>query len=190
MQNSGRKTGKMGYESANHMTDVGDKIRKYFQDIASVTVADKERTAELASNISKVSRAKDAQIDILIAQIKLLTNIVTLLSKSLANKENNGGGGNRGGGNGGKINGGNGGGLRGRCVFHTIRDMGSYCWSHGHHPVGVKHNSNNCTNKKGGHKDKATATNCIGGDNYWPQENRVKASQHDRASYKGKSATR
>jgi hypothetical protein len=50
MQNSGRKTGKMGYESANHMADVvGNKIRKYIQDIASATVADKERTAELTA---------------------------------------------------------------------------------------------------------------------------------------------
>ncbi len=28
-QNSGGKTGKMGYESANHLADVGNKIRKY-----------------------------------------------------------------------------------------------------------------------------------------------------------------
>ncbi len=70
------------------------------------------------------------------------------------------------------------------------RNMGSYCWSHGHHPVSAKHDSNNCTNKKNGHKDKATTTNCMGGDNFWPWENRVKPSQHNHASYKGKSATR
>ncbi len=43
----------MGYESANHMADVGKEIRKYIQDIASATVADKERTAENLANISK-----------------------------------------------------------------------------------------------------------------------------------------
>ncbi len=62
-QNSGGQTGNMGYESANHMADMSDKIRKYIQDIASATVADKKRTAENLANISKVSRAKDAQID-------------------------------------------------------------------------------------------------------------------------------
>jgi hypothetical protein len=30
----------------------------------------------------------------------------------------------------------------------------------------------------------------MGGNNYWPQKNRVKPSQHDHASYKGKSDTR
>jgi hypothetical protein len=44
--------------------------------------------------------------------------------------------------------------------------------------------------KKGGAKDEATTTNCMGGDNFWTQENRVKPSQQDHASYKGKSATR
>ncbi len=166
MQNSGGTAGKMGYESANHMADVGNKIRKYIQDIASATVADKERTAELAAIISKVSRAKDVQINSITTQIKLLTNTVALLSKSLANKENSGGGGNSGG-----RNGGNGGGLGGRRKFCTIRDMGSYCWSHRHHPVGTKHGSNTCTNKKEGHKDDPTATNYMGGNNYWPREN-------------------
>ena len=33
------------------MADVGDKIRKYIQDIANATAADKERTAELAANV-------------------------------------------------------------------------------------------------------------------------------------------
>jgi hypothetical protein len=69
MQNSGGKTWKMGYESANHMADVGNEIRKYIQDIASATVADKERTAENLANISEASRAKNAQIDSIRAQI-------------------------------------------------------------------------------------------------------------------------
>jgi hypothetical protein len=56
--------------------------------------------------------------------------------------------------------------------------------------VGVKHDSHTCIQKKEGHKDEATTTNPMGGDNFWPQENRVKPSQQDNASYKGKSATR
>ncbi len=62
MQNSGGETVKMGYERANNMAHVGNKIRKCIQDVPSATLANKERTAELAANISEVSRAKDAQI--------------------------------------------------------------------------------------------------------------------------------
>ncbi len=80
-QKSRGKTGKMGYESANHMADMGNEIRKYIQDIASATVADKERTAENLANIREASRAKDSQIDSITAQIKLLTNTIALLSK-------------------------------------------------------------------------------------------------------------
>jgi hypothetical protein len=188
-QNSGGKIGKMGNESANHMVDVGNKIRKYIQDFASATVADKERTAENLANISKASRAKDAQIDSITAQIKLLTNTIALLSKSLANKENSISKGNIIGGNASGRNSGEGGALGGKCVFPYTRNMDNYCWSCGHHLVGVKHNSHTCILKKEGHKDKATATNCMGGDNYWPQENRVKPSQQDHASYKGKLST-
>jgi hypothetical protein len=160
-QNSGGTAGKLGYDSSNHMADVGNEIRKYIQDISSASVAYKERTADLAANISKVSRAKGVQINSITAQIKLLTNTVALLSKSLANKEDNSGRVNCGG-----RNGGNDGGLGGGRKFCTIRNMGSYCWSHGYHPVGTKHDSNTCTNKKDGHKDSATATNCMGGTIY------------------------
>jgi hypothetical protein len=114
MQNSGGKTGKMGYESANYMADVGNKIRKYIQDIASATVAGKEMTAENLDNISKASRENDAQIDSITAQIKLLTNTIALLSKLLANKENNGSRGNVGKGNGSRRNSGEGSGLGGK----------------------------------------------------------------------------
>jgi hypothetical protein len=69
MQNSGGKTGKMGYENANDMTDMGNEMRKYIQDITSATIADKGRTAENLANISKASRPKDAQIDSITAQI-------------------------------------------------------------------------------------------------------------------------
>ncbi len=66
---------------------MGDKIRKYVQDIASATIIDKERTAEKLTNISKASMAKDAQIDSITAQRKPLTDTIAHLSKSLANKE-------------------------------------------------------------------------------------------------------
>jgi len=52
-QNSGGDSGKMGHESANQMADVGDKIRKYIQEIVSVTVASNEKAAKFAANVSE-----------------------------------------------------------------------------------------------------------------------------------------
>jgi hypothetical protein len=104
-QNSGSTVGKAGYNCANQVANVGNEIQKYIQEIASATVADKAKTAELAANISKATKTKDTQISSITAQIKLLTDTVALLSKSLANKENNssnsGGGGSGGSGSGG-----------------------------------------------------------------------------------------
>jgi hypothetical protein len=74
------------------------------------------------------------------------------------------------------------------CEFKYTRNMGNYCWSHGRHPVGVKHDSSTCTHKKEGHQDVATATNRMGGDKFWPIATKVKPSQQEHASYKGKSA--
>ncbi len=165
------------------MADVGNKIRKRIQDIANAT--NKEKTTELAANISKAPRAKDAQINSITAQVKLLTNAIALLMKSLANKENNGGGGN-----GGRRNGVDSGSCQGGQKLCFTRNMGSYCWSHGHHPVGTKHNSNTYTQKKDGHKDNATTTNCMGSSYFWSQANSVRPSQQDQASYKGKSDPR
>ncbi len=121
-QNSGGGAAKTGYKSANQMAKVGNEIRKYIQEIASATVTDKERTTELAANISDTAKVKDAQIDSITAQIKLLTNTIVLLSKLLANKENNGSNGSRGGGSGSN-------GLGGGRTFKYTRNMVNYCWS-------------------------------------------------------------
>jgi hypothetical protein len=162
-QNSGGTIGKAGYNSVNQVADVGNKIQKYIQEIASTTVAYKAKTAELAANISKATKAKDTQINSITAQIKLLTDTVALLLKSLSNKENNGSNSSSGSSSGSGGGGSGGGGLGGAHEFRYTRNMGNYCWSHGHHPVGVKHNSITCTHKKDGHKDDVTATNRRGG---------------------------
>jgi hypothetical protein len=178
-QNSGGGATKTGYESANHMADVGNEIRKYIQEIASATVAEKERTAELAANISDATKAKDTQLTTITAQIQSLTDTVALLVQSLANKNNN-----RNSNNSGKSTSGS----SSERLSGTCATMGDYCWSHGHHPVGNKHSSSICTHKKDGHKNEATATNCMGGDNFWPRINQVKPSQQEHSKYKGKSA--
>ncbi len=61
-QNSGGNSGKRGYESANQMADVGDKIRKHIQEISSASVASNKKTAKWAANVSEESNAKDAQL--------------------------------------------------------------------------------------------------------------------------------
>jgi hypothetical protein len=68
-------------------------------------------------------------------------------------------------------------------------NMGGYCHSCGFHLVGPKHNRETCTRKKEGHV--ATATCTKRGENRcmnWPVVARVKPSQQDHTSYKGKLA--
>ena len=154
--------------------DVGDELRRYIQEIAMAAVADKES----AANIGEASQAKDAQITTMTSQIKSLTDAVAALTASMPSKENrapndsNGTGERR---------------QRNGTFFHTC-NMGGYCWSHGHHPVGTNHTSGTCTQKKQGHVNDATVTNRKNGDNFWPAQNFVKNSQKNHESYKGKAA--
>ncbi len=192
----------MGYESANQMADVGDKIRKYIQEIASASAADKEKAAEFAANLSEESKTKDAQFQAMTAQIQALTNTVAMLLTAIAAAAKTGDGGSRGGagggggggaggggaGGGGTGGGGSGGGGGGERTFKFTRNMGAYCSTHGHHPVGAIHTSTTCTNKCEGHNELATADHRFGGSNFWPGLSKVKPSQQDHVSYKGKSA--
>jgi hypothetical protein len=67
--------------------------------------------------------------------------------------------------------------------------MGRYCHSHGYHPISANHTIANCSWKKEGHKDKATWTNTLGGDTFWPFAKRVAINQQNHATWKGKSAS-
>ena len=115
------------------------------------------------------------------AQIQALTTTVATLSTQIAAaaKENGGGGGGGGRGSGG------GGTER---MFHYTRNMGAYCHSCGHHPIGVNHTSATCTRKRDDHNDLATANHRFCGSNFWPGLNKVRSSQQDHPKYKGKSA--
>ena len=125
------------------------------------------------------------------AQIKTLADAMAVLTKLIKNKETNGGSSN--GGTGGSRDGSGGGrgvgdsNLANR-TFQFPRNMGKYCWSHGHHPIGAKHDSHTCTHKKIGHINDATTTNRMGGNNYWPMSNRISPTDQSHISYKGKSA--
>jgi hypothetical protein len=168
------------------MADVGNKIRKYIQEIARASVASNEKTAEWAANVSKDSKAKDAQLKAMTAQIQTLTNTVATLSAAIAAAKKQSGDGSGSGGSGsGSGNNSGGGGER---TFKVTRNMGAYCSTHGHHPVGANHTSATCTHKRKGHNDAATADCRFGGSNFWPGLSKVKPSQHDHISFKGKSA--
>ncbi len=149
--NSGGTLVKQGYKSTNMAADLGNELQKYIQEFASAAAAEKES----AANISEITKAKDAQILALTAQIKTLMDAFAALTKSLTNKDNvppNTGNTNNG--------------TTPR-AFHWMRNMGAYCWLHGHHLVGTKHTSCACMKKKEGHINNATATNCQGKDNFW-----------------------
>ena len=175
-QNSGGTTGKSKYESANHAADAdkGDELRRYIATIAAAAVAKEEKTDELAASIRDTAQKKT---DDMTAQLKSLHDAVAKLTLALANKENEGG-------NGG---GGGGGGNRGGKPYGKSRCMGAYCWSHGWHPVGEKHNSTTCIYKKEGHKTDATFDNIMGGNQNWPSRDRVIPSQQTHATFAGKS---
>jgi hypothetical protein len=162
-QNSGGTAAKQGYKSANMAADVGNEQWKHIQEIAIAAAAEKESAAK----ISKETKAKDAQILAMTAQIKTLTDTIAALMKSFGNKENappNTGNTNLG---------------SNARQFNWTRNMGAYCWSHGHHAAGAKHTSRTCSKKKEGHIDDAMAMDRKGGDKFWPMINKVKESQQD-----------
>ena len=170
-QNSGGDSSKKGLQEP----DVGNEIRIYIQEIASPSVASNQKVAKFAANVSKEAKAKNAQFQAMTAQIQALINTVAMLSTAIAAvaKENGGGGG------------GGGGGER---TFKFVHNMGAYCSMHGHHPVGMNHTTATCTNKREGNNDLATTDHRFGGSNFWPGLSKVKPSQQDHVSYRGKSA--
>jgi hypothetical protein len=82
------------------MADAGNKIRKYIQEIASASVANNKKAAEFPANVSKESKAKDAQLQAMTAPIQALTSTVATHSTAIANAAKAIGGGDSGGGGG------------------------------------------------------------------------------------------
>ncbi len=173
-QNSGRTVGKGKYDSANATADAkkGNELRQYIATIRAALVAKEDKQDEMAANICNSTQKKN---DEMAAQLKMLNNAITKLTVALANKENNP----------------NGGGSRNRGGTRKPRTtsccMGGYCWSHSYHPTGNTQSSATCIHQKEGHKVDATATNTMGGNNYWPPEHCVIDLQRTHVSYAGKS---
>jgi hypothetical protein len=141
--------------------------------------------AEWAANVNEESKTKDAQLQAMMALIEALTNTIATLSKEITAVAKQGGGDGDGSGTSGSSNNIGRGDKR---TFKYTRNMGAYCSTHGHHPVGANHTSATCTHKQERHNDTATADHRFGGSNFWPGLSKVKSSQHNHISYKGKSA--
>ncbi len=154
------------YKSANQMANYGNKQQEWIQHIASISADNKFSANTQATN--KISSME--------AEMKKLTAAIA----QMANKSNNGKNLNPNTSSGDRKN--------RRPQNKKPRNMGGYCHSHGYHPVGANHTSVNCSWKKDGHKDKATLTNTLGGDTFWPSAKRVRINQQNHATWKGKSA--
>jgi hypothetical protein len=89
-QNSGGVMSKSKYESENQAKEdeQGNKLREYSAKITTAAISRKEQQKELTFNLQDSANAKTKEIEVMASQIKILTNAVTLLTKSLANKEN------------------------------------------------------------------------------------------------------
>jgi hypothetical protein len=171
-QNSGGgMAGRNRYESTNQMADVGDKIRKYIQQLASAGAANMTDTANNAQMKKKLATME--------AESKKLTATIATMTAKMSNNENRNPniGANRDGGR--------------ECVTRwpqmtRLRNMGAYCHLHGFHPVGANHDSTTCNRKKDGHNSAATWTNCLSGNTCWPCAKRVVIKQHKHPTWKGK----
>ena len=80
VQNSGsRFVGRNNYKSAANMAKIGDEIKEYIAKLASASINNNNALA----NIKDIVRTKDMQINAMAMQLKLLTNTVALLAKSI-----------------------------------------------------------------------------------------------------------
>ncbi len=161
----------------------GNELRQYIARIAQAAVAQEEQAANIRDSTKALS-------DAIAAQIKVMSNHIAQLTKTMANKENltNGC-------RGGSSGDGGGGGLRERgqaqrdvVQYTKLRSMGCYCSLHGFHPAGKNHTSATCSWKQPNHNVTATWNDRKGGSVHWPPPICVSIEQQSHATYAGKSA--
>jgi hypothetical protein len=168
------------YNSTNNVSEdklanLGDVLRKFILTLQQSNISNNSTTTTATDTTSNVKDAKfEAMTERMIAMEKMMEKMMTQMAAkptttiTITGDDKNGG----------KTR-----------TFKCPRNMGGYCHSCGFHPVGSKHNSETCTRKKEGHV--ATATWTKRGENGcmdWPVVAKVKPSQQDHTSYKGKSA--
>ncbi len=147
MQNSGGgSASRNNYNRAANMTKIGDEIKKYIAKLAYGSINNNDALA----NIRDTKRTKDMQIDAVALQLKFLSNTIALLAKSIKPGDEicDPNCGCRRGARGGQDK-----------QMTELCNMGSYCWTHRLHPIGVAQDSKNCKYKIEGHHDYATCNN-------------------------------
>jgi hypothetical protein len=163
------------YKSANQLADCGDKIRDYIANIVSAAVGNSDHAAN--------TQATHTQFKAMLAQIKALIDAIAKLmaKKSSAELDSENVNPNTHG-----KNSGNSGRTSCKPQMESLHNMGTYCHSHGFHPVGHNHNSKTCTHKLDSHKDNATWTDRLEGNMYWSIAKRVTIEQQNNTKWKGK----
>ena len=185
--NTGGRNKRVKFDSAASVheadADLGDDLRRYIQSLASEKEANKENVANMQAStdqmlsIQKEHRGqmehKDNQIKELLAQVKALTESVTVLTTMVTNHQRGGGGDddNKRGNDGKRRRGKpqprkekrpDGPDTRPPWLLRNA-NMGAYCWTCGYNPTGKGHTSATCKTKAPGHDDAATLSNRRGG---------------------------
>jgi hypothetical protein len=119
-------------ESANQMTNYGNKLWEWIQQIASNGAYNELATNTQATNKIASMEAEIKKLTAAIAQMADKRNISENVNPNASSGD-----------------------WPSRCPQNKKpRNRGGYCHSHGYHPIGDKHTSANCSWKKDCHKEK------------------------------------
>jgi hypothetical protein len=162
--------------SEDKLADLGDDLREFILTLQQSNISNNSTATTVTETTANVKDAKyDAMTERMIAMEKMMEKMMAKMGEKKPNTTNTTAGDDK---DEGKTR-----------TFKYPRNMGGYCHSCGYHPVGPKHDSETCNRKKEGHV--ATATWTKRGENGctdWPVIAKVKPSQQEHTSYKGKSA--
>ena len=162
--------------SEDKLADLGDDLREFILTLQQSNISNNSTTTTVTDTTSNVKDAKyDAMTERMMAMEKMMEKMMTQMAAKKPNATTTTTGDDKDEGT--------------TRTFKYPRNMGGYCHSCGFHPVGPKHDSETCNRKKEGHV--ATATWTKRGENGctdWPVAAKVKPSQQEHTSYKGKSA--
>ena len=185
--NTGGSNKRVKFDSAASVheadEDLGDDLRRYIESLASEKEANKENVANMQATTDQMlaihnnykgqMESKDNQIKEMVAQVKALTESVTVLTTMVTNQQRGGGGGddNK------RVDDGKRRRGNPRPLKEKRRDgpdtrppwllrnanMGAYCWTCGYNPTGKGHTSATCKTKAPGHDEAATLSSRRGG---------------------------
>jgi hypothetical protein len=161
--------------SEDKLANLGDELWEFILTLQKSNISNNSTSTTITNSTANVKDVKyDAMTKLMMAMEKMMDKMMTQMAANpnatiTTTGNDKDGGKNK--------------------TFKYPRNMGGYCHSCGFHPVGPKHDSEKFNRKKDGHV--ATATWTKRGDNGcmdWPVVAKVKLSQQEHTSYKGKSA--